>query len=289
MDMGSSIHTIGGFGDSSLTFCQALEGLAKSGCHHLMLIANEDGPTDKDCSLKPGVFPNVRGSDPGAFMRMVSSYGLRISSLFPAGAVDVTPEGKSAMIENWKQYRDVAWSIGCHTLTVCAGWTDEPRTPFAKKQEKLALFAEILNAVADETPGKICKIAVDIHYRGVLETVADAEFLYSLTRPNAGLCLNIGHMTTLGEKGWQLLEKYPERIHVMAWKDHLHGDNLPKAVFSTELGRGATPFDEYIRAYRAVESRFNGSHIVTFEDVPVEDKQPALARSLDFLTKKFAL
>jgi sugar phosphate isomerase/epimerase len=127
-------------------------------------------------------------------------------------------------------------------------------------------------------------MAVDVHYGGIIETVADCEYLLSCAQKrNAGLCLNIGHMTTLGEEGWSLLERRPDRVHALAWKDHLIGDDLPQPVVSVELGKGKSPFHRYADVLKRV--RCNALHYITFEHVPFEEKKDALRRSREYLAQ----
>jgi len=113
---------------------------------------------------------------------------------------------------------------------------------------------------------------------------ADCEYLLDQAKvKNEGLCLNMGHMTTLREEGWTLLARFPERVHVLAWKNHLVGENLPQPAVSCELGEGKTPFQQYADVYRKVPCR--SLHLITFGDVPLDEKKEALRRSHGYLVK----
>ena len=62
--------------------------------------------------------------------------------------------------------------------------------------------------------------------------------------------------------------------------------DLPQPVFSVELGKGETPFRNYLEVYRRV--RCDALNIIAFEDVPFEEKKEALARSRQYLENLFA-
>lgn len=212
---------------------------------------------------------------------------MRISSVYPGfGLFDLTREGVPITIEKLRRYREIAWRLGCHLMIHPAGVSEGSDAPFDTKKAHIEALAEIMDAIASDKPGKVFKMAADVHFGASLQTIVDCTYFFERSKKNSvGLCLNMGHMTTSGQSGWELLEHFPQRIHVLAWKDHLLGPNLPQPVVSVELGKGQTPFKRYVEAYRKVECR--GVHMVTFEDVPFEEKKDALRRSREYLTRLF--
>jgi sugar phosphate isomerase/epimerase len=284
VEIGTSTHAIAGFGKPSKAFRQALAEMAECGFAHFLLLASESGPAVGPNGDAPESLVNVLTSDLAAIRRAVASHGLRIGGIYPGGGVDFSPGKTAGTIEHLKRYRDIAWDLGCHVMAHSAGRAERPRSPHEQKKDAIRRVAEVMDALASDAPGEIFKMAVDVHYGGIIETVADCEYLLaSAARRNAGLCLNMGHMTTLGQEGWTLLERFPERVHILAWKDHRLGDDLPRPVFSVELGTGKTPFPKYAAVYRRVSCR--ALHLITFEDVPFEEKKPALKRSREYLSR----
>lgn len=287
LEFGTSTHAIAGFGEPGKPFRQSVAEMAECGYGHFLLLTWEGGPPIDANGDSPQSLVNLLESDPTGILRTAAMHGLRVSAIYPGfGLFDLTPEGIPKTIEKLKKYRELAWSLGCHLMIHPAGVGCEPGTRFEEKIEKIDALVKIMDAVACDTPGQIFQMAADVHYNATLHTVTDCEyFLANSTVQNSGLCLNMGHMTTSGEEGWHLLEKYPQRIHVLAWKDHLLGENLPHPVVSVELGKGRTPFQKYIEVYRKVDCR--AIHLITFEDVPMEEKKGALCRSREYLLSLF--
>jgi sugar phosphate isomerase/epimerase len=282
MEIGTSTHAIAGFGKPSKPFRQAVAEIAECGYSHFLLLTSEAGfPVDKTGSA-PEALVNILKSDLEAVIQTVSSYGIRISSVYPGFGLDFSPAGVVQTISKLKNYRDIAWKLGCHTMVHSAGGAEKPHTLLENKKEQIQRVAQVMDAVSSDIPGQILKMAVDVHYGGIIETVADCKYLLAQTKNvNSGICLNMGHMTTLGEKGWELLLDFPERMHVLAWKDHILGDNIPKPVVSCELGKGKTPFQKYAEVYKKV--KFKGINLITFEDVPFDEKKDALKRSYEYV------
>lgn len=283
-EIGTSTHAIAGFGEPGKPFRQALAEIAECGFSHFLLLTSENGPPVDASGDAPGALINLRGSDLKAVRRAIASHGLRVGALYPGFGLDYSPDGMTNTIEGLKVYRDLAWELGCHVMVHSVSSFGKAHAPLEEKKDAIERVAEVMDAVASDEPGEVFKMAVDIHYSGIVETVADSEYLLLCAKErNAGLCLNMGHATTLGEEGWTLLERFPERIHVLAWKDHLVGPDLERPVVSCELGKGKTPFRNYVDAYRRVGC--NALHLITFEDVAFEEKKEALRRSREYLLR----
>jgi sugar phosphate isomerase/epimerase len=287
IEFGTSTHAIAGFGDPGKPFRQSVAEIADCGYGHFLLLTWEGGPPVDSSGNSPQSLVNLLESDTTAILRTVSSYGLRISAIYPGfGLFDLTPKGVPKTIEKLKKYREIAWSLGCCLMIHPAGVGEQPGTRHEDKMGRIDALRNIMDAIASDSPGSVFKMAADVHYNSTLQTVMDCEyFLTKSQTQNTGLCLNMGHLTTSGEEGWRLIEGFPGRIHVLAWKDHQLGENLPHPVVSVELGKGRTPFPRYIEAYRNVDCR--AIHLITFEDVPMEEKKDALCRSREHMLTLF--
>jgi sugar phosphate isomerase/epimerase len=283
VEFGTSTHAIAGFGAPGKPFQQSVAEIAECGYGHFMLLTWEGGPPIDSSGHSPQSLINLLESDTTAILRVVSSHGLRISAIYPGfGLFDLTAQGVPKTIEKLKRYRDIAWSLGCSLMIHPAGTGEEPGTRFEEKIERIDALAKIMDAIASDTPGSVFRMAADVHFNSTLQMVVDCEYFLANSRiRNTGLCLNTGHLATSKEEGWRLLEKFPERVHVIAWKDHLLEENLPHPVVSVELGKGKTPFNRYIEAYRKVMCP--AIQLITFEDVPMEEKKEALRRSREHM------
>ena len=281
IEFGTSTHAIAGFGEPGKPFRQAVAEIADCGYQHMMLLGSEQGPAVGASGDAPQALVHIGRSDLAAIQQTIARHGLRIGCLYPGCAIDFCDAGKDATAERLLSYRNMAWRMGCHIMVHAAGSAPAPRTPLQDKESMLRNVAEVMDRVSSDAPGSVFKMAVDVHYGGIVETVADCGCLLDMTtQRNAGLCLNTGHMTTLDEPGWTLITERPDRVHVLAWKDHLTGPDLPKPVYSVELGTGRTPFERYVEALRAVEC--DALNLITFEDVALPEKRDALRRSREY-------
>ena len=288
VDFGTGIHAIAGFGPPGKTFRRAMTEIAECGFRHLMLLCWEGGPAVDAEGDAPEAFINILASDLDRFRQTVAGHGLRVSAIYPGfGLFDLSDEGIEGTIERLLEYRRIAWQLGTNLMIHPNGPAEDPDAPHRDKRERIERLTHVMDAVSSDEPGRLFKMASDVHYRATVQTVEDCEYLLSCARNrNTGLCLNMGHQATCGQPGWELLERHPERIHVLAWKDHLLGPDLPQPVFSVELGKGETPFRKYLEVYRRV--RCDALNIIAFEDVPFEEKKEALARSRQYLENLFA-
>ena len=283
-EIGTANFSIAGFESPSKPFRQVVAEIAQCGYSHLFLYSSEDGPAVDQGGDAPTALVNVLKSDLDALLRTVSSQGLRISFIYPGFDLDHSSKGIDGTIDRLKAYRDLAWRLGCHTMIHSAGKAQAPNLPLENKKKQIEAVAQIMDALASDTPGEIFKMAVDIHYGAIIETVSDCKYLLEqVKRKNSGLCLNIGHLTTSGERGWELLENFPERIHTIAWKEHLEENNSAKPFKAIELGKGHTPFHKYIQVLRKTECK--APHLITIEDVPLDEMMGALSRSNQLLER----
>lgn len=283
-EIGTANFAISGFGPPSKPFRQTVAEIADCGYSHFLIKASEDGPPVDEAGDAPAAEVNLLASDLEALLRTTSSHGLRVSSIYPGFSLDFSdPDGT---IDRLKAYRDIAWKLGCHIMIHSGGSADSPGMSVKDKKKQIKQVARVMDAISSDSPGEVFKMAVDIHYGAIIETVADCEYLLEHTKKkNSGLCLNMGHLTTSQERGWELLERYPDRIHILTWKDHDHGvqDKSQRAFLAIELGKGETPLHRYIHALRKVECK--APHLIAIEDVALDDRKDVLKRSYQLLQR----
>jgi sugar phosphate isomerase/epimerase len=287
-EVGVGPHSVAGFGPPGKPLGRVMAETAEAGYDHFMFLAWELNPPADDRGDAPDSFCDLKGSDLRALVRRLAQHGVRASSIFPGFMPVFERTELPQVIERLKAYREIAWELGCHTMVIPAGASPKPHMPTAAKLEGIGMLAEVMDAVASDEPGAVFKVAVDVHYHANIETVEDCDHLLDTLRVrNAGICLNIGHLHTVRSPGWELLRRRPDRIHVVAWKDH--GENLepdaPHPYLSKELGTGDTPLQEYVDAYLDGDCR--GIHMITVEHVPFEDRVACLRRSREHLFRLF--
>lgn len=284
LEFGSGIHAIAGFGEPGKPFRQCIRELASAGYAHFMLMGWEPNAGVGADGDAPQAFINFFESDRAALLKTVAGHGMRISSIYPGFGLFNLRDPQET-IDKLLRYRDFAWSIGVRQMIHPTGAAKQPTAPLDEdKRRDIRTVAQIMDAVASDAPGQVFRMAIDIHYNATLETIADCEYFMDCTsNPAAGFCLNMGHQTTSNQPGWELLERYPERIQVMAWKDHLVPGEPDKPVVSVELGKGHTPFKRYIEVWRRVPTQ--ALQMITMEDVPHEERLEILNRSRIYLEK----
>ncbi|MCB9784240.1 MAG: sugar phosphate isomerase/epimerase [Candidatus Omnitrophica bacterium] len=282
-EFGTSTHAIAGFGEDPKPFEQSVAEVAECGYSHLLLLCSEAGPPVDSDGRAPSSFVNLLKSDIDGLNRRVASHGLRISAVYPGfGLFELSPEGIAITVEKLKPYRELAWRLGTHTMIHPAGTSEDPKGAHENKKPHIESLAEIMDSIASDKPGEIFKMAADIHYGSSLQTLEDIRYFLDVAKvTNTGLCLNMGHMTTAKQEGWTLIEDYPDRVHVLAWKDHIPSEDPAHPVVSIELGKGITPFKKYIEVLDRTE--VDAISLITFEDVPVPEKKEALKRSRDHM------
>lgn len=283
MRFGTSVHALTDWSAEVKPFRAVLAEAAALGFEGIMLM-HLPGQAALTADNDPqGAMIDLEASDRDLVRRAVAEAGLGVWALYQ-GLMKVADEDEAAgTVRGLTQLAEMAAQLGTDILLPNAGGAPRPLMPAAEKDALIRRLADVIARVLDTSPPSL-KIAPDVHYGGVIETVADCRRLFDLVPDaRAGITLNIGHMTTLREEGWRLLEESPERVHVVAWKDHLlepppaHGH----AVYSVELGTGDSPFERYARLIPADGGPH--THLVTFEHVPLAEKAAALGRSLHYL------
>ena len=283
MKIGTSMHALTDFGNDVKPFFEALDDAADCGFDSVMLMNSPGKPALTAGAKPPCALIDLGASDPDAVRRAVTDAGLEIACVYQACMRVATDDEAAESAATLAEVVELAGRLGTSVAIPNAGVAPCPQTPVGQKEELLERVANVLMTALEEAPPQL-RLAPDIHYGAVIETVADCRRLFELASDaRVGITLNIGHMTTLGEKGWVLAQEHRERVHVVAWKDHLV--TLPPEaehpVYSVELGTGDSPFEKYVEALGPhAESCVN---LITFEHVALEEKKEALRRSLQYL------
>ena len=285
MEFGTSVHALTDWSAEVKPFRQVLGEAGELGFAEIMLM-NLPGQAALTVASEPqGAMIDLEASDLALVREAVAEAGLTVCCVYQ-GLMQVGTEEESAQTAaGLKKLADLALGLQAEILLPNAGVAPRAQTPLTEKRELLDRLCRTVAEVLDEIPSHL-KIAPDIHYGGVLETVADCLYYFDqILDPRAGIGLNIGHMTTLGEEGCRLLELHPERVHIVAWKDHLvpPPPEATHPIYSVELGTGQSPFERYARLLPADGGPHK--HLITFEHVPLAEKKPALGRSLQYMRK----
>ena len=233
----------------------------------------------------PSAFPNVLDSNPEHVLKAVRNTGLEIGSLHFSGKIDVeTDEGIEPTTAAMKEYAQYALALGCKFLTHPVPGCGRSKVPTEEKEEPIRRLAACMNATAEAFEDRGLRVGVDVHHRSWVEGLDDCRLLLdSMPCQNAGLLLNIGHMTSAEGYGWLLVDEYPNRIPVVGWKDHSLGKDRPQPMWSIELGTGHSPFELYIRAFK--RNPDERAHFINCENVPDEERVDALKNSHQYLLK----
>lgn len=281
-EIGTGVHCLAGFGEPGKPFRQTVRETAEAGYKHLLLLFWEGNPGIDASGDAPQAFVNGLESNKEALLRTLASHGVQVSAIYPGfGLMDL--ENTQKTIDQMLRYRDLAWSLGCHRMVHCMAQSKTPTAPLDDERRRdIRALAKILDAVTSDKPGEVFKTALDIHYWGTVETIADAEYFAEVSeKASSGFCINMGHLTTSEQPGWTLLERFPERVHVMAWKDHSLAPGREKPVVSRELGQADTPFPKYVEAWR--KNPIDALQIIAVEDVEHEQRLEAMRRSRLYL------
>lgn len=278
----ASIHAFTDFSNDVVPFHEALRRIRAAGYEDVMLLSLPGRPSlqkgDRpDCSLL-----DHSGSDPEAVAEALREAGLRLGVLFGAWMDLSSEEAAQRSADTLSALADVAVALSCRFFGHSVGAVPEPGMPTQAKQEQILRLARVMDTLGERYRDKLY-ISADVHWHGIVETVADCEFLIAhLTTPNTGPLLNIGHMTTCGQAGWELLERHPERVRFIAWKDHSLAPDRPHPVTSVELGTADSPFERYIPVVKA-QADIERVHSIAVETTPLEEKAEAMRRSLQYI------
>lgn len=281
MKFGVVTHAVG----HHMSFEKTLETIRQIGFDSILLLTSRQADPVSPEGTSKSPFPNVLDSDPEHVRRAVRNAGLEIGALHFSGKIDVESDaGVEPTAAALKEYAACALALGCKRLThpvPTCGWS---KMPAEEKAAEIKRLAVCMSEVAETFLGQGLRVGVDIHHRAWVEGLDDCRLLLdSMPCENAGILLNIGHMTTAEGYGWLLVDEYPNRIPAVGWKDHSLARDRPRPMWSIELGTGHSPFELYIKAFKRRPA--DRAHFINCENVPDEERIAILKRSREYLMK----
>jgi len=281
MKFGVVTHAVG----HQMSFEKTLETIKQLGFDSILLLTNRAADTVSPEGTSRSPFPNILDSDPEHVLKAVHNAGLEIGALHFSGRVDIeSDQGIQSTTAALKEYAAYALALECKYLTHPVPTCGRSNVPTEEKVQEIKRLAMCMNMVAEIFIEQGLQISVDIHHRAWVEGLDDCRMLLdSMPCENAGILLNIGHMTTAGGYGWLLVEEYPNRIPVVGWKDHSLAKERPRPMWSVELGTGHSPFELYIKAFKRHPAA--RVHLINCENVPDEERIAVLQRSREYLVK----
>jgi len=267
------------------------EGLAKFkeiGFDSLLLIGREGAATVSADGTSPDIMPDLLRSDPAHVQKALDNAGLKLASVLFAGRqgwMDLeSTAGARATAATLKEYAAAAVRLGCKCLSHPVISYGETGVPTEQKADGIRRLAAAMSEAAEAFSEDDLKVCVDIHYKAWVEGLDDCRLLLdSMSCPNAGLLMNIGHLTTAQAYGWILIEEYPDRIPCVGWKDHSLAPDRPHPMYSVELGTGHSPLALYVSEFKKHPAE--RIHVINCEHVEDEERPSALKRSLEYLRR----
>lgn len=281
MKFGAVTHAVG----HKMPFEKTLATIRELGFDSVLLLTSRNGEPVRADGTCPEAFPDILRSDPEHVLKAMNNAGLEVGALHFSGNIDVeSDKGIEEAIPALREYASYALSLDCKFLTHPVPGCGRTHVPTQEKASQIRHFARAMNTIAQEFAHLGLKVACDIHHASWVEGLDDCRLLLdSMPCRNAGILLNIGHLTTAQAYGWLLVDEYPDRIPVVGWKDHTLAKDRPKPMWSIELGKGHSPFQLYISRFkRHPDERI---HLINCENVPDEERVAVLGRSLKYLRR----
>jgi len=272
------IHAMTFDGQDTLSLPEALTTLRECGFEGVMLMSVPGRPTLTPDSVPDACLLDLPRSDLDLVRRVAVEAGVEVVGLYSSGIDPTREDALEDSVASLRAACEVARELGCRHIGHPGGRAPSPGLAVEAKLAHIKRLARIVDAVATEFEEML--FAVDAHYHGTVETVTDCErYVEELTTPRAGILLNTGQMTTCDQPGWELLERRPERVPVIGWKDHRPDPDGSRPFLSVQLGTGETPLGRYVEAARGQD--VDRVHVINVEHVPMEDKAAALRASLE--------
>ncbi|MGD9497573.1 MAG: sugar phosphate isomerase/epimerase family protein [Armatimonadota bacterium] len=277
MNFAAIIHAMTADGQDTLPLPEALATLRACGFDAVMLMSVPGRPALTAASIPDACLLDLARSDAGLVARICADAGISVAGVYGSGIDPASEDRFDQGIANLRAVCAVAGELGCRHVAHPGGRAPAPGLGPEAKLPLVRRLGRIVDAVASEF-AQMC-FAVDVHYHGTIESVADCErYLSELNCERAGVLLNTGHMTTCAQPGWELLERHPERVPVIGWKDHRPDPEGKRPFLSVQLGTGETPLGRYLEA--ACQDDRDRLHVINVENVPIEQKPQALRASL---------
>lgn len=277
MNFAAIIHAMTHEGRDTMPLPEACATLRECGFESVMLMSIPGRPALKADDIPDACLLDLANSDLDAVKRICADAGLEIVGLYCSGIDPSSAEGFAASVQSLTDGARVAEELGCRHLGHGGGRSPSPGLAMEAKLPLVQRLAKIVDAVAAQFDDLF--FAVDAHYHGVIESVADCErYIDELEHDRGGILLNAGHMTTCNQAGWEFIEQHPERVPVIGWKDHLPAPDAHKPFLSVRLGTGDTRLERYVEATRGQDA--DRIHVINVESAPMEEKAEALRASL---------
>jgi sugar phosphate isomerase/epimerase len=278
MQLSPMILTFTQLGDDHRPFLESLHMAAEAGYREISLLTFPGGPAFRSGSAPAVSFIDVFASDWAALRSVLEDHGLKCRHVH-AGGLDVS--GDEAAAESAASLSDAAlsaYNFGAEVVSFGIGPQLPVGLPWDEKRPYLDRTVTAFRAVEARIEGVPVQLGVDIHYRAPVETVRDASYVLEQSgQSQVGLCVNTGHLTTSGEPGWELVERFPEAVALVAYKDHVIG----AGVNSVRLGAGDTPLDKYVAAVQSAQRDIY--QVVSIEHEPWNEKGVAAQESREYL------
>lgn len=278
MKFAAAIHATTDFGDDRIPFPDALAMVSECGFSDVMLLARRGaGSILRRGETPPGALINLLESDLGIVSGLLQRNGISPRIVFASGINPAEPESADWL----RQMAEVARRLQCRFVGHNCTAAPAPGMSTSEKAEQITALAALIDSVASDMED--IQFAVDVHYHGLVEMIPDCDFyLEHLRSPNAGLLLNMGHMTTNRQPGWELAEDYPDRTPIIAWKDHFAGTDRERPAQSFQLGTAETPFEKYVEVIKPQVS--DRAHVISVEGIEESKRREVLAASHRYMT-----
>lgn len=278
MQLSPMILTFTQLGDDHRPFRESLQMCRDSGYDEISLLHLAGGPV-----VRPGIDPDssfidVFRSDWNELRARLAAAGLRCRHVH-AGRLDVTSDESTATsAAQLAGLAALAHNFGAEVMTFGVGPRRDPPVGGDERTAYLDRVATAFSTVDRELAGLPITLGIDIHFRAPVETVADASYVIEHSgQRRVGLCLNVGHLRSADQDGWELIRRYPDAVHVVAYKDHTESG----AVHSVRLGAGDTPLVKYLAALHELE--IEPFQVVSIEHEPWNAKEESARESRDHL------
>ena len=280
MQFGVVTHAVG----HHLSFEKTLAAIKELGFDFILLLTSRVAAPVRADGKSASAFPNVLDSDPDHVRKAIRNAGLEIGALHFSGDINIDSDaGIEPTIAALKEYAAYTLALECKYLTHPVPSCGRSKVPTAEKAAEIKRIAACMNAVVEAFMDEGLRMGVDIHHTAWVEGLDDCRLLLdSMPCENAGIILNIGHMTSAEGYGWLLVDEYPNRIPVVGWKDHSLAKDRPRPMWSIELGAGHSPFELYIKAFK--RNAGDRVHLINCENVPDAERIAVLQRSREYLT-----
>lgn len=280
MKFSAIVHAMTFEGRDSLSLPEACATLRDCGFEGVMLMSIPGRPAVTAGDIPDACLLDLANSDLDAVKEIVTDAGLKIVGLYCSGIDPSSTESFQASVQALTDGARVARELGCRHLGHGGGRSPSPGLATEAKLPLVQRLARIVDAVADRYEELL--FAIDAHYHGVIESVADCErYIDELDSGRGGILLNTGHMTTCGQAGWELIERHPDRVPVIGWKDHRPDPEGKRPFLSLQLGTADTQLGRYLEAARGQDT--DRIHVINVESVGMDEKAEALRASLEYM------